>query len=83
MARDKFADYRLLHKLGEGGAAEVWLATPLVKKPFAEPGDPVALKIYNQQVLKEKEQQKRIELELKASTQAAHPNVPNATGFCG
>jgi serine/threonine protein kinase len=72
----KFANYRLLEKLGEGGAAEVYLATPLVSKPFANPGDPVAVKIYKQDLLKkEKEQIERIRLDMKASMQTAHPNV--------
>lgn len=72
---EQFAGYRVLETLGEGGAARVYLATPLSPKPFAEPGEPVALKVYKEEVLKEKEQLQRIGLELKASIQAAHPNV--------
>lgn len=75
---ENFADYHLLESLGEGGAAKVYLATPLIHKPFAKPGDPVALKIYKHEVLKEKEQLERISHELKASIQAAHPNVVKA-----
>jgi serine/threonine protein kinase/transcriptional regulator with XRE-family HTH domain len=71
----RFADFRLLEKLGEGGAAEVYLATPMRAKFYADPGDPVAVKVYKPEVLKEKEQLQRISFELKASIEAAHPNV--------
>ena len=68
---NRFADFRLLEKLGEGGAAEVYLATPMNDKFYAGPGDPIAVKVYRPEVLKEKEQLQRISFELKRHSSCA------------
>jgi transcriptional regulator with XRE-family HTH domain/tRNA A-37 threonylcarbamoyl transferase component Bud32 len=70
--------YRILDKLGEGGAGTVFLATPTVDKPFAQPGDLVALKVYNERVLREPKQKERINREFKVGATLRHPNVVTA-----
>jgi len=50
---DNIADYRLLQKIGEGAAGEVFLATPTKQMAFAKPGDPLAIKIYRPEILRQ------------------------------
>ena len=68
-------DYRLLEKIGEGAAGEVFLATPFKEKPFAKPGQPVALKRYKSEVLKKAHQFERIDREFQAGSTLSHPNL--------
>jgi serine/threonine protein kinase/transcriptional regulator with XRE-family HTH domain len=71
----RIGDYRLLSKIGEGKSGVVHLATPVVTKPFAVPGQPVALKIYRPEILREPNQVERIENEARVGQEIAHPNV--------
>lgn len=68
-------DYRLLSQLGEGAAGRVFLATPTRPKDFAKPGEPLAIKIYKEEILKQPKQIERIKQEFKIGSQIAHPNV--------
>src|SRR3990172_5311692 len=68
-------DYRLLSQLGEGAAGTVFLATPIRTKLFASPGDPVAIKVYKEEILKKPKQLERIRREFKIGSQLAHPNI--------
>ena len=67
--------YRILDALGEGAAGNVFLATPIESKPFASPGDLLAIKLYKDEILKKPNQQQRIEREFKVGSTIAHPNV--------
>jgi transcriptional regulator with XRE-family HTH domain len=67
--------YRVLGKLGEGGAGHVFLATPVEDKTFARRGDLVAIKVYRDWVLEQTAQAERIEREFKAGTTIRHRNV--------
>lgn len=68
-------DYLLLDLLGEGAAGKVYLARLTTPKPFAGAGDPLALKLYKEGILKESHQLERIENEFRIGAQIAHPNV--------
>jgi transcriptional regulator with XRE-family HTH domain len=68
-------DYRLIERLGEGAAGEVYLAVPIKARPFAEPGIPVAIKRYKPQILTEAHQTERIEREFSVGSQLSHPNL--------
>lgn len=68
-------DYRLLSALGEGAAGTVHLATPTTAKPFAKPGDLVAIKVYKETVLQQPNQLERVQREFRAASQLAHPAV--------
>lgn len=63
-----FGEYRLIEKLGEGAAGEVFLATPVLDNPFAAVGRPVALKIYKPTILEEKNQRERISTEFQVGS---------------
>ncbi|MGQ0547024.1 MAG: protein kinase domain-containing protein [Betaproteobacteria bacterium] len=68
-------DYRLLEKLGEGAAGEVFLATPLKDKSFVKAGQPVALKKYKSEILKKAGQFERIDREFHVGSSLSHPNL--------
>jgi serine/threonine protein kinase len=68
-------DYRLLEPIGEGAAGEVYLATPLRRKSFAEPGVPLAIKLYKPDILRQPRQHDRIKTEFVIGSQLAHPNL--------
>ena len=68
-------DYRLIERLGEGAAAEVFLVAPVKDKPFASTGQPVAVKVYKPALLKDKDQLKRIRREFKAGSTLNHPSL--------
>src|SRR5437016_4990709 len=68
-------DYRLLNKLGEGAAGEVYLATPITGKPFAKAGDPLAIKLYKESILQQKDQLQRIEREFRVGSEMTNPNL--------
>ena len=67
--------YRLIEKLVEGAAGEVYLATPTTSKPFAGPDDLVAIKIYKDEILKEPGQAERMKQEFQVGSTISHPNV--------
>lgn len=75
MADDAIGDYRILQELGDGAAGKVYLATPTSHKPFAKPGEPVAVKIYKPEILREKNQLKRIKREFEVGSLMDHPNL--------
>src|SRR5437867_48182 len=75
MAEDQLDGYRLLQKLGEGAAGEVYLGTPIHEKPFARPGDPLAVKVYKPEILKQAAQLERIEREFRVGSTLSHPNL--------
>lgn len=72
-----FGSFRLLESLGEGAAGEVYLATPIDAKSYADPGDPLAVKIYKPSILAEPNQAKRIEREFEVGSDINHPNLVN------
>jgi serine/threonine protein kinase/transcriptional regulator with XRE-family HTH domain len=74
-------DYRLIEQLGEGAAGEVHLATPTCDKPFAAAGRPVALKVYKETILKEKNQLERIQREFTVGSTISHPNLVRIHDF--
>ena len=67
--------YRLLQRIGEGAAGEVYLATPTSDKSFAKPGEPLAIKIYRPEILRQTKQLDRIRREFLVGSQHAHPNL--------
>lgn len=71
----RLGDYRLLQKIGEGVAGEVYLATPTVHKLFAKIGDLVAIKLYKSSILEKGGQLARIEREFKVGSNLVHPNL--------
>jgi transcriptional regulator with XRE-family HTH domain len=71
----QIGDFRIVDKLGEGAAGEVFLATPLTPKPYAQPGDLVAIKKYKTEILQKARQFDRIEREFMAGSQLSHPNL--------
>src|SRR6267378_2419757 len=71
----RIRDYRLLEKLGEGAAGEVYVATPTSHKSFARPDDLVAIKIYKDEILKQPFQSDRMQREFAVGSQISHPNV--------
>jgi len=75
MSDQILGDYRLLQPLGEGAAGEVFLATPLAKKPFANPGAPLALKRYKSDILRQPAQLERIQREFTVGSTVTHPNL--------
>lgn len=68
-------DYRLLKKLGEGAAGDVYLSTPTTNKPFAAKGDQLAVKLYKPEILREENQFQRIKREFTVGSTVSHPNV--------
>jgi serine/threonine protein kinase/transcriptional regulator with XRE-family HTH domain len=72
---EEIGGFRLLRRIGEGGAAEVFLATPVSATPFAESGMPVALKRYRPTVLQDKAQRERIRREFQVGSTLRHPNL--------
>jgi serine/threonine protein kinase/transcriptional regulator with XRE-family HTH domain len=68
-------DYMLVAEIGEGATGKVFLATPTKKKPFANVGAPLAVKVYKEQILKEKGQLLRIEREFSVGSKLSHPNL--------
>jgi serine/threonine protein kinase len=72
---DSLGDYRLLQRLGGGAAGDVFLATPLVAKSFAAPGDPVAIKRYKPAIFDRPNQIERVRREFAAGEGVAHPNL--------
>lgn len=75
-------DYRLLEFLGEGAAGQVYLATPIKEKPFAHPGEPLALKVYKPEILKQAGQIERIKREFKVGSTLSHPNLVRIYDYC-
>lgn len=75
MPDDQIGEYRLLQKLGEGAAGEVYLGTPTRQQPFASPGDPLAIKVYRPEILRQAAQVERIEREFKVGSTLSHPNL--------
>lgn len=67
--------YRLLRRLGEGAAGEVYLATPNQDKQFAASGQPVAVKLYKPEILRRDNQFERIRREFEVGTHLTHPNL--------
>src|SRR5439155_4151105 len=68
-------DYQLIEEIGEGAAGRVFLATPTSKKAFANVGDPLAIKVYKEEILKEKGELLRIEREFCVGSTLSHPNL--------
>jgi len=79
--RDSIGEYRLLEELGEGAAGKVYLGTPTKTKAFAKPGEPVAIKVYNEKILKEPNELKRIEREFRVGSTLGHPNIVRMHDF--
>jgi serine/threonine protein kinase/transcriptional regulator with XRE-family HTH domain len=77
----KIDGYRILEQLGSGGAADVYLATPVDNKDFAKSGELVAVKFYNQHVLRDKNQLKRIRTEFEAGSKVSHPDLVRIYDF--
>ena len=77
----KVSNYRLLRKIGDGGASEVFLATPTQSLPFADPGTPLAVKLYKSRVLEDKAQRDRIRQEFRVGSQIVHPNLVRIFNF--
>jgi serine/threonine protein kinase/transcriptional regulator with XRE-family HTH domain len=73
--RPSIGEYRLLQKLGQGAAGEVYLATPTIDKPFAKAGDPLAIKVYKSEILSQPAQLERIRREFKVGSEVPHPNL--------
>lgn len=73
--RAEIGSYRILQKLGEGAAGEVFLATPIEPKSFASPGQPVAIKVYKPTFLGDSGQLERIRREFKVGSTIHHPNL--------
>jgi serine/threonine-protein kinase len=72
---DHVGEFRTLRRLGEGAAGEVFLATPLVEKPYASPGELVAVKRYKPSILSRPNQLKRIEREARVGTTLSHEHL--------
>ncbi|HEV2969197.1 MAG TPA: protein kinase [Pirellulales bacterium] len=72
---EQIGDFRVVDKLGEGAAGEVFLATPVAPKAYARPGDLVAIKRYKPEILQQARQFDRIEREFKVGSQFSHPNL--------
>jgi transcriptional regulator with XRE-family HTH domain len=68
-------NYRILSRLGEGKAGVVYMATPAKPTQFASPGTPLALKVYKPEILKKRDEVRRIENEAKIGSQLSHPNL--------
>ncbi len=66
-------DYRLLERLGGGGAGDVYLATPTADKVFASIGELVAVKLYKERVLSQENQLERIRQEFQVGSQIHSP----------
>lgn len=77
----KIEGYRILERLGSGGAADVYLATPVENTNFAKAGEPVALKVYNQHVLRDKNQLQRIRREFETGSKLFHPDLVRIYDF--
>jgi transcriptional regulator with XRE-family HTH domain len=75
VSTDALGDYRLLQRLGEGAAGEVHLAIPTKDKGFAQPGDPIALKVYKREILRQERQLERIKREFTVGSTLSHPNL--------
>ena len=73
--RTQIGDYRIIEQLGCGGAGEVFLATPINDKKFANAGEPVAIKCYNERVLSAPNQLDRIRREFEIGSQLASPHL--------
>jgi eukaryotic-like serine/threonine-protein kinase len=71
--RTQIGDYRVIEQLGCGGAGDVFLATPISDKKFANAGEPVAIKCYNERVLSAPNQLDRIRREFEVGSQLANP----------
>jgi serine/threonine protein kinase/transcriptional regulator with XRE-family HTH domain len=74
-------DYSLLRFLGRGAAGRVYLGTPLVGKAFAQPGEPLAVKVYSPEILQHPNQDRRIQREFETETFLAHPRLVKAHDF--
>jgi len=72
---ETIGDYRLIQKLGEGAAGEVFLATPIKDKVFAKIGQLVALKRYKTAFLQKARQFERIDREFEVGSTLSHPNL--------
>ncbi len=72
---ESIGDYRLIEKLGEGAAGEVFLATPTADKPFAQIGEPIAVKRYKSEILRQHGQLARIQREFQVGSTISHPNL--------
>jgi serine/threonine protein kinase/transcriptional regulator with XRE-family HTH domain len=77
----KIEGYRILERLGSGGAADVYLATPVDNKDFAKIGEPVAVKLYNQQVLRDKNQLQRVRREFETGSKVFNPDLVRIYDF--
>jgi len=66
-------DYKLLERLGGGGAADVYLATPTKTKIFAAPGELVAVKLYKERFLSQNGQLDRMTREFQIGSQISNP----------
>jgi len=75
-------DFRLIEEIGEGAAGKVFLATPTKTKPYANVGEPVAIKVYKEEILKEKGQLLRIEREFRVGSTLSHPNLVRIHEWC-
>lgn len=73
--RRTIGDYRVIEALGEGGAGEVLLATPLRDKKFASAGELVAIKCYNDRVLSAPNQLERIRREFDVGSRIMNPHL--------
>lgn len=75
MEREFIGDYRILREIGHGRAGTVYLATPTQPLAFAQPGEPLAIKVYKTAILGEARQFERIRREFEVGVTVAHPNL--------
>ena len=71
----KVDGYQLLRQLGQGGMAEVWLATNAQHKSVARPEEQVVIKILLPQVASNEQICKRFEREIESLKRFTHPNI--------
>lgn len=72
---DLVGDFRIIKYLGQGAAGRAYLATPVTHKPFARPGDLVALKVYKEEILREPSELARIRREFDVGSADPHPRL--------
>jgi serine/threonine protein kinase/transcriptional regulator with XRE-family HTH domain len=73
--RRHIGSYRIIERLGSGGAGDVFLATPIQDKSFASAGELVSIKLYNQRVLSAPNQLDRIRREFEIGSNLNHPHL--------
>ena len=73
--RDIIGDFRLLQQLRVGGAGVVHLATPITEKPYAKPGDPLAIKIFDASYVQRDSNADRLKREYRIGVDINDPNL--------